>query len=85
MVSRVGIALLLVALTAEAAPAGHANSTNGASLQLASDSGSDVQRQACTPDVFRLCGQFIPDAGAIVGCLRVQRPSLSPACRAVFR
>jgi hypothetical protein len=46
---------------------------------------SDAQRSACTPDVFRLCGQYIPDVDNIVGCLRLQRTNLSPACRAVFR
>jgi hypothetical protein len=46
---------------------------------------SDAQRSACTPDVFRLCGQYIPDVDGIVGCLKLQRINLSPACRAVFR
>jgi hypothetical protein len=46
--------------------------------------GSDAQRQACTPDVFRLCGQFIPDVTGIVACLQAQKPNLSPDCRATF-
>ena len=46
--------------------------------------GSDAQRQACTPDVFRLCGQFIPDVTGIVACLKTQKPNLSPDCRATF-
>jgi len=39
---------------------------------------------ACTPDVFRLCGALIPDAGRITECLRQNTPQLSPPCRAVF-
>lgn len=31
--------------------------------------GTDYQRQACTPDVFRLCGAYIPDADRITACL----------------
>jgi hypothetical protein len=46
--------------------------------------GSDAQRQACTPDVFRLCGQFIPDVAGIVACLKTQKPNLSADCRATF-
>uniref|UniRef100_Q07PC9 Uncharacterized protein n=1 Tax=Rhodopseudomonas palustris (strain BisA53) TaxID=316055 RepID=Q07PC9_RHOP5 len=46
--------------------------------------GSDAQREACTPDAFRLCGQFIPDANRIEGCLRAAGPRLSPACYVVF-
>jgi len=46
--------------------------------------GTEAQRQACTPDAMRLCGQFIPDAGMISACLRAQKPNLTPDCRAVF-
>jgi hypothetical protein len=45
--------------------------------------GQDAQT-ACTPDVFRLCQQFIPNRGPIVTCLIRSRALLSPACRAVF-
>jgi hypothetical protein len=34
----------------------------------------------CTPDVMRLCSEFIPDADRIVGCLKVKRRQLSPSC-----
>jgi hypothetical protein len=34
----------------------------------------------CTPDVMRLCNEFIPDADRIVGCLRAKRRQLSPGC-----
>lgn len=47
--------------------------------------GTGEAQQACTPDVFRLCGQFIPDAGQITACLIRQKPNLSPACKMVFR
>jgi hypothetical protein len=42
------------------------------------------QQMACTPDVWRLCSDQIPDANRIVACLRANTPSLSDACRAVF-
>jgi hypothetical protein len=46
--------------------------------------GTDQQRDACTPDAFRLCGQFIPDADRVAACLRNAGPRLSPACYVVF-
>ena len=46
--------------------------------------GTEQQREACTPDVFRLCGRYIPDEGRITSCLRNSGPRLSPACYAVF-
>ena len=46
--------------------------------------GTEQEREACTPDAMRLCGQFIPDAGRITDCLRSAGPRLSPACYAVF-
>lgn len=48
------------------------------------EQGTEQQREACTPDVFRLCGQFIPDTQRITTCLRNAGPHLSPACYAVF-
>jgi len=38
-------------------------------------------RQACTPDVFRLCSAHIPDADEITACLRAKNAELSAACR----
>lgn len=46
--------------------------------------GTEAQREACTPDAFRLCGRYIPDADRIESCLRNSGPRLSPACYAVF-
>jgi hypothetical protein len=46
--------------------------------------GTPGQQMACTPDVFRLCGEQIPDVNRIVVCLRQNTPQLSGPCRAVF-
>ena len=46
--------------------------------------GTLQQQLACTPDVFRLCGEQIPDTNRIVACLRQNTPQLSDGCRAVF-
>ena len=46
--------------------------------------GTEQEREACTPDAMRLCGQYIPDADRITDCLRKAGPRLSPACYAVF-
>ena len=46
--------------------------------------GTFEQQLACTPDVFRLCSEQMPDANRIVACLRQNTPQLSGACRAVF-
>lgn len=48
------------------------------------EQGTEQQREACTPDAFRLCGQFIPDGDKVEACLRRAGPRLSPACRVVF-
>ena len=34
----------------------------------------------CTPDVMRLCSEFIPDADRIVVCLKAKRRQLTPTC-----
>jgi len=46
--------------------------------------GTMEQQIACTPDVFRLCGEQIPDVNRIVACLRQNTLQLSGPCRAVF-
>jgi hypothetical protein len=46
--------------------------------------GTWEQQMACTPDVWRLCSDQIPDVNRIVGCLRQNTPQLSNNCRAVF-
>jgi hypothetical protein len=46
--------------------------------------GTPQQQQACTPDVMRLCNQFIPDVAKITACMSRNRANISPACRAAF-
>ena len=46
--------------------------------------GTWEQQMACTPDVWRLCSDQVPDVGRIVACLRTNTPQLSNNCRAVF-
>src|SRR5262245_49158940 len=46
--------------------------------------GTMEQQMACTPDVWRLCGDKIPDVNRIVACLQRNTPNLSSGCRAVF-
>ena len=43
-----------------------------------------TQEDACRPDVFRLCGSYIPDVGQIVACLRGNGSRLSEACHQVM-
>ena len=43
-----------------------------------------AQQDACRPDVFRLCGSYIPDVGQIVACLRGNEARLSEACQQVM-
>jgi hypothetical protein len=43
-----------------------------------------AQREACQPDVLRLCGSDIPDIGRIVACLRGNEARLSAACHQVM-
>jgi hypothetical protein len=45
---------------------------------------SAEDREACTPEVHRLCGQFIPDRDAIIKCLKQNIKHLVPACRRVM-
>lgn len=47
--------------------------------------GTLEQQMACTPDVWRLCSDRIPDENRIVACLQANAPQLSGACRAVFQ
>ena len=41
-------------------------------------------REACTPDVHKICGEFIPNRDEIVKCLVKNKAKLSPACRVVM-
>ena len=46
--------------------------------------GTVEQQMACTPDVWRLCFDQIPDVSRITACLQQNTPQLSKRCRAVF-
>src|SRR4029450_5191430 len=46
--------------------------------------GSEENRNACTPDVFRRCSRLIPNATQITICLQQKIRFLTPECRAVF-
>ena len=46
--------------------------------------GTAAERQACTPDVFRLCSALIPDAISITACLRERKADLSEDCKNVI-
>lgn len=71
MASRAIIPMLIVAFAVSGSLAAHGQ-------------GTEQQREACTPDVFRLCGKYIPDADRITTCLRESGPRLSPACYVVL-
>ena len=66
--------LLLCAAVAVLAVSVMAGGTRPAAAQ-ASDAA-----ERCTPDVMRLCNEFIPDADRIVVCLKAKRRQLTPAC-----
>jgi hypothetical protein len=51
---------------------------------LAFAQGTQQQREACTPDAFRLCSAYMPDPNNVEACLRASGPRLSPACYEVF-
>jgi hypothetical protein len=46
--------------------------------------GTDNERAACTPDVFRLCSSEIPNVDRIIACMRAKKASLSAPCKSVF-
>ncbi len=46
--------------------------------------GDQKAREACTPDVMRLCNDYVPDIPQIVACLKRERANLSPACGEIF-
>lgn len=51
---------------------------------IAQDQGTADERQACEPDVNRLCSEFIPDRDKIIVCLNQKVRQLNPACRSVI-
>jgi hypothetical protein len=51
---------------------------------IAQEEGTADERQACEPDVNRLCSQFIPDRDKIILCLNQKVRELNPPCRGVI-
>jgi hypothetical protein len=51
---------------------------------FAQDQGTSDERQACEPDVNRLCSEFIPDRSKIIVCLNQRVRQLNPACRSAI-
>jgi hypothetical protein len=51
---------------------------------IAQDQGTAEERQACEPEVNRLCSEFIPDRDKIIACLNQKVRQLNPACRSVI-
>lgn len=54
------------------------------STAFAENRGTADQREACTPDVLRLCYSSIFSVKAIISCMEEKKDQLSPACRKVF-
>jgi hypothetical protein len=42
------------------------------------------QRQACTDDAFRVCGDAIPDQDRVFRCLVQNNAAISPLCRSAL-
>jgi hypothetical protein len=53
-------------------------------LAVAQTSAYEERRQACEPDVHRLCDEFIPNEEEILVCLKQHLRHLSPACRKIM-
>ena len=53
-------------------------------MSMPPNQGDQKAREACTPDVMRLCNYYIPNVPEIVACLKAQRANLSPACGEIF-
>jgi hypothetical protein len=48
------------------------------------NAGQDRAAELCTPDVMRLCNEFVPDVEKITACMSKKRRQLSAECRTVF-
>ncbi|MET3841036.1 hypothetical protein [Bradyrhizobium sp. OAE829] len=77
---RIGLSLFVVRLALAIGSVGALQSTAFAQEYR----GTWEQQMACTPDVWRLCSDQVPDVSRIVTCLRQNTPQLSNNCRAVF-
>ena len=56
----------------------------GSAPAITQEQGTADERQACEPDVNRLCSEFIPDRDKIIVCLNQKVRQLNPACRNVI-
>jgi hypothetical protein len=54
------------------------------STAVAEDRGTPEEREACTPDVLRLCLSSTYSVKAIMACMVQKKDQLSPACRKVI-
>jgi hypothetical protein len=70
---RFGLFALALTVTFPAFAQGYSSST-----------ASEADQQACEPDVYRLCNDYVPDVDRIVACLNAHRRQLAPACRVVM-
>lgn len=58
--------------------------TMALSVGSARAQGTDAQREACTPDAFRLCQATIPDIDKTTACMKAHYAQLSPRCKVAF-
>ena len=79
---RAGLAAALLAVSAFAT---FAQSLQGMPENGGREQGTPEQREACTPDAFNLCHDYIPDAERVKQCLIQHVNDLSAPCREVFQ
>jgi hypothetical protein len=58
--------------------------TVGTPFAALSQTHTQEDEAACTPDVMRLCQEHVPNRQAIIACMVQKKPELSPECFAVF-
>ena len=58
--------------------------TIAAPISAGAQAYSQEDEAACTPDVMRLCQQYIPNRPNIIACMLENKRSLSSECQAVF-
>jgi len=57
-----------------------------AMAQYGGHRGTKDEQEACKPDVYRLCAEFVipPQEDKILACLKSKRKELSAACKKVI-
>jgi hypothetical protein len=58
--------------------------TVGAPFAALSQTHTQEDEAACTPDVMRLCQEHVPNRQAIIACMVQKKSELGPECFAVF-